>query len=243
MSLLRGLLAIPPLLLKLFHCTVTSAVIYQRKDTQPIQETKHHQHRRCRSPSKIWWIFFTCRTTVSTPATRMHVFPSWMGPTSTLSQAPKYPELGTFSNSCSERFLGKLASSGSEHPPGRVEFEIWPSQQPREVFQPLSCYISIHHHIPPRKLFLSVSWWKWRTLIYSLDREMPEGFHAPHFRHSFTLTSPVKAPVTSRVCNSAVSFLHVFWHLKQHFRSPAPFSSVLFCSINHNEVPNFLHRN
>lgn len=156
-----------------------------------------------------------------------------MGSTSTLSLAPKYPELGTFSSSCSECFLGNLASNGSEHPPGRSEFETWPSQQPREVFQPLSCYISIHHHIFLEAKF-SVSWPKWRTLIYSFDREMPEGFHAPHFRHAFTQTSLVKAPVIPRVCNSPVFSSFLSAHL---LTSETPFyitstfqlSALLLC--------------
>lgn len=35
MSLAGGLLVIPPLLLRLFHCTMNSTVIYQRKGAQP----------------------------------------------------------------------------------------------------------------------------------------------------------------------------------------------------------------
>lgn len=167
-----------------------------------------------------------------------------MGPTSTLSMAPKYHELDTFSSSCSQCFLGKLASSSSEHPPGRAEFEIWPSQQRREVFQPLSCYISSHHHVFLQANFFCLLVKVKNSILLTgscLKVSMLHMSDTPSPRLPQSEVQWYQGSVTHLY--SAVSFLHIFWHLKHHFRSPAPFSSVLFCSVNHNEVPNFLHRN
>lgn len=135
-----------------------------------------------------------------------------MGPTSTLSLAPKYPELGIFSSSCSKCFQGKLASDGSEHPPQRSEFETWPSHQPREVFQPLSCYVSIHHHMFLQANFFCLCPGESKEIRFILLTERCLKVSMLHTSDTpspdFPVT-PSPAPVIVRVCKSSVfsSFL------------------------------------